>query len=99
MGAWIVCAGGAGADDQYLVAAAGAVVDWVVADGGGIAVLSVLGEIGEERAGRRRESVRRKPSSDLLRIYSLRVVSVEVLRDAKGAPLRMTTCRVETRGV
>src|ERR1700688_359713 len=68
VGAWIGCAGGAGADDQYLVAAAGAVVDWVVADGGGIAVLSVLGEIGEERAGRRRESVRRKPSSDLLRI-------------------------------
>jgi hypothetical protein len=47
VGPGVVCVGGAGVDVQYLAGPAGAVVDWVVADFGGVAVLLVLGEIRE----------------------------------------------------
>jgi len=43
---------GAGVDSEYLAGAAGTIVDWVVADAGGIAVLSDV----EEEGGRGRRS-------------------------------------------
>ena len=52
LGAGIICFGGVGADDEYLVAAARAVFDWVVVNGRGVAVLPVLGEAGRKRCNR-----------------------------------------------